>query len=128
MPSYSKITYADFSLFLASGDFFFVANSLGPDQDRLNVGLDIDPNRLTLWLCSWKIFLKKNNFEKKLADANKSMRSVSEPVFYGDCFIHSKVISDTSFSDHFKLIIKCFCKSLMKCAYYAFSYFTNCIQ
>ena len=25
------------------------ANSLNPDQDRQNVGPDLDPNRLTLW-------------------------------------------------------------------------------
>ena len=25
------------------------ANSLDPDQDRQNVGPDLDPNRLTVW-------------------------------------------------------------------------------
>ena len=38
--------------FLASDDLFrllmIFANSLGPDQDRQNVGPDLDPNRLTL--------------------------------------------------------------------------------
>ena len=37
--------------FYASGDFcrlvITFANSLDPDQDRLNVGPDLDPNRLT---------------------------------------------------------------------------------
>ena len=38
--------------FLASGDFWHLlitfANSLDPDQDRQNVGPDLDPNRLAL--------------------------------------------------------------------------------
>ena len=38
--------------FPASGDFchllIIFANSLDPDQDRQNVGPDLDPNRLTL--------------------------------------------------------------------------------
>ena len=38
--------------FLASGDQYRLlvtfANSLDPDQDRQNVGPDLDPNRLTL--------------------------------------------------------------------------------
>ena len=41
-----------FNSFLASGNFCQVlifANSLDPDQDRLNVGPDLDPNRLTRW-------------------------------------------------------------------------------
>ena len=35
------------------------ANSLEPDQARHNVGPDVDPNCLILWLYSWKNFLKK---------------------------------------------------------------------
>ena len=39
--------------FLASGDFcrllIIFANSLDPDQDRQNVGPDLDLNCLTLW-------------------------------------------------------------------------------
>ena len=39
--------------FLASGDvcrlLITFANSLDPDQDRQNVGPDLDPNHLTLW-------------------------------------------------------------------------------
>ena len=38
--------------FLASGNFYHLlisfANSLDPDQDRQNVGPDLDPNCLTL--------------------------------------------------------------------------------
>ena len=41
-----------FNVFV-SGDFCGLlitsANSLGPDQDRQNVGSDLDPNRSTLW-------------------------------------------------------------------------------
>ena len=40
----------------ASGDFsrllIIFVNSLDPDQDRPNVGPDLDPNYLTLWWCS----------------------------------------------------------------------------
>ena len=36
------------------------ANSLDPDQDRQNVGPDLDPNCLILWLSSWKNFSKKS--------------------------------------------------------------------
>ena len=48
--------------FFASGDFcrllIYFANGLDPDQDRPYVGPDLDPSRLTIWLCSWKILLK----------------------------------------------------------------------
>ena len=41
-----------FNIFLASGNFFRLlitfANSLDPDQDRQNVGPDLDPNHMTL--------------------------------------------------------------------------------
>ena len=47
-----KVNYIIFNYFLASGDFFHLlitfANSLDPDQDRQNVGPDLDTNRLTL--------------------------------------------------------------------------------
>ena len=54
--------------FPASGDFCYLlitfANSLDPDQARQNVGPDLDPNCLTLWWYSVKIFLKKDNLKK----------------------------------------------------------------
>ena len=37
-----------FNSFIASGVLITFANSLDPDQDRENVGLDLDPNCLTL--------------------------------------------------------------------------------
>ena len=40
------------------------ANSLDPDQARQNVGPDLDPNCLTLWWYSWKIFWKEFIFKK----------------------------------------------------------------
>ena len=40
-------------------------NSLDPDQTRQNVGPDLDPNYLTLWWYSWKIFFEKVNLKKK---------------------------------------------------------------
>ena len=48
--------------FLASGNFcqllITFANSLDPDQDRHNVGHDLDPNCLTLMVFSKKLILK----------------------------------------------------------------------
>ena len=61
---------------LASGDFchllITIASSLDPDQDRQNVGLDLDPNCLTYWSCSWKNFLYK--FFDKSADNKKTWK------------------------------------------------------
>ena len=49
-----------FNFILASGDFYrlliTLANSLEPNQDRENVGPDLDPNSLPLYYCSRKIF------------------------------------------------------------------------
>ena len=46
------IVIIDFNSFFASGDFCHLliafGNNLGPDQDRQNVGHDLDPNCLTL--------------------------------------------------------------------------------
>ena len=50
------------------------AISLDQDQDRQNVGPDLDPNYLTLWWYFWKNFSKKVDFEKS-ADDNKSMKN-----------------------------------------------------
>ena len=51
-----------------SGDFCHLlitfANSLDPDQAGQNIGPDLDPNCLTLWCYSWKIFLGKVNLNK----------------------------------------------------------------
>ena len=47
------------------------ANSLDPDQAQQNVGPDLDPNCLTLWWYSWKIFLKKLIFKKNLQMTKK---------------------------------------------------------
>ena len=43
------------------------ANSLDPDQARQNVGPDLDPNWLTIWRYSWKIF-KKTDLKKSKDD------------------------------------------------------------
>ena len=41
------------------------ANSLNPDEDQQNVGLDLDPNYLTLqWWSGWFICKKKLNYEE----------------------------------------------------------------
>ena len=62
----------------ASGDFcrllLIFANSFDPDQDRQDVGPDLDPNCLTLTVFL-KDFFFKDNFEKKSADDNKSMKN-----------------------------------------------------
>ena len=51
----------------ASGKFYCLlityANSLDPDQDRQNVGPDLDPNRWTLMIFM-KLFFEKVDFEK----------------------------------------------------------------
>ena len=41
------------------------ANSLDPDKAQQNVGLDLDPNCLTLWWYSWKIYFVKVNLKQK---------------------------------------------------------------
>ena len=43
---------------------------MDPDQDRQNVGPDLDPNHLTLI-----VFLKVSFEEKKSADNNKSIKN-----------------------------------------------------
>ena len=47
-------------------------NSLDPDQDRQNVGPDLDPNRLTLSVVFLKEFFDKVNFEKSGQTTTKS--------------------------------------------------------
>ena len=63
----SKVTIS-FNFFLACGNFCHLlitfANSLTPDQDRQNVGHDLDPNCLTLLILFLKDFFEKVNFEK----------------------------------------------------------------
>ena len=61
--------------FPASNDFCCLlitfANSLDPDQARQNIGPDLDPNCLTLWWYSWKIFFKKDNLKKQNPQTTK---------------------------------------------------------
>ena len=57
--------------FLASGNFFRLlirfAKSLDPDQDRQDVGPDLDPNSLTHTLIVFlKDFFEKVNLKKKI--------------------------------------------------------------
>ena len=58
-----------FNSFTASGHFCHLlitfANSLDTDQARQNVGPDLNPNCLTLWWYSLKIFSKKFKKKKK---------------------------------------------------------------
>ena len=62
--SHDYVTFWNNSLnsFPASGNFcrllITFANSLDPDQALHLVGPDLDPNCLTLWWYTWKIFLK----------------------------------------------------------------------
>ena len=39
-----------------------------------NVGTNLDPNSLKLWLYSWNIFFKKEDFEKKSEDNKKAWK------------------------------------------------------
>ena len=75
---------AQLNYFLACGDFYRVfityANSLDPDQDRQNVGPDLDPNSLAL-IVYLKEFFEKLNFDKVSVQIQKhdffpSMQSV----------------------------------------------------
>ena len=57
------------------------ANSLDSDQDRLNVGPDLEPNCLT-----WKQFFETANMIlKKSADDKKSMKNYPAAVCKGNC-------------------------------------------
>ena len=47
---------------LASSDLVTFPNSLDPDEDRQNAGLELDPHSLTVFL---EHFFEKVNFEKK---------------------------------------------------------------
>ena len=72
----------DFCCLLASGDFccllIIFANSLDPDQARQHVGPDLDPNCLTLWWYSWKIFLKKLVLKKKKSKNDKKACKITQ--------------------------------------------------
>ena len=65
--------------FLASSHYcgllIIFSNSLDPDQDRQNVGPDLDPNCLTL-IAFLKEFFEKVRFEKKSTDDNKSLKKL----------------------------------------------------
>ena len=70
-----------FNSFPASGDssclLINFANSLNPDQARQKVGPYLDPNCLTIWWYSWKIFLKKLIFKKKINRRQKHAKLLS---------------------------------------------------
>ena len=78
MGQYRRFWYLSYRTLLVNSNFcrllITFANSLDPDQDRHNVGPDLNPNHLTLWWCSWKNFLKKWIL-KKSTDDNKSMKN-----------------------------------------------------
>ena len=67
LHSKSFLKGANLNSFPASGDFcpllITFANSLDPDQAQQNVGPDLDPNWLTHWWYSCKVFLKKLFFK-----------------------------------------------------------------
>ena len=57
---------------MPSADTVAFANSLEPDQNRYNVGPDLDPNCLSLCMIVFlKEFLKKGNFEKSQQTTTK---------------------------------------------------------
>ena len=65
-------TCSTLSLLAAISTVLTFANSLDPDNDRHNVGLDQDPNCLALLLCS-----PKSRIKQKSVDDNKNMRHSS---------------------------------------------------
>ena len=58
---------------MPSADTVALANSLEPDQDRYNVGPDLDPNCLTL-IVFMKEFLEKVNYEKNQQTTTKARK------------------------------------------------------
>ena len=87
-------------LFLASGEFCRLlirfVNRLDPEQDRQNVGPDLDPIRLAL--CYQKVYpFEKSNFEKKKStDDNKCMQAKNKVSWAGPnttCYTTIKRIS-----------------------------------
>ena len=54
----------------------FGSSSLDPDQAQCFVGPDLDPNYLTFWWYSWKIFLEKVNFKENSTDDNKACKEL----------------------------------------------------
>ena len=70
-----KLVWACVNSFPDSGHFCCLlitfANNLDSNQAGQNVGPDLDPNCLTLWWYSWKIFLKKVNFKNNKSTDNK---------------------------------------------------------
>ena len=83
-----------FNSFPASGNFcpllITFANSLDPDQAWQNVGPDMDPNCLTLWWNSWKIFWKIHLKKKKSTRQKKhaklpNMQRVNKSALSGVC-------------------------------------------
>ena len=81
MPQFTVRNDFTFISFRASSDLLpfwlqltFV-NSLDTDQDRRNVGHDLDPKHLTLTDSVPKRIFDKVNFEKKSADDIKGMKN-----------------------------------------------------
>ena len=73
---------AIFNSFPAGGGFCHLlitfANSLDPDKARQNVGPDLDPNCLTLWWYSRKIFFEKINLKKKRPTDDKKACKITK--------------------------------------------------
>ena len=61
-------TCSTLSLLAATSTVLTFANSLDPDKDRHNVGLDQDPSCLALLLCS-----QNSRIKLESADDNKNM-------------------------------------------------------
>ena len=51
------------------------ANSLDPDQDRQNVGPDLDPKPFDNQIMFLKEFFEEVNFKKRSADNNKNEKN-----------------------------------------------------
>ena len=73
--------------------FFFLlitfANSLDPYQVQPNVRPDLDPNCLTLWWYSWKIFSKKLIL-KKNQQATKKHEKIPRGQIHVTCYSFMK--------------------------------------
>ena len=68
--------YLTLSLLAATFADIIFANNLEPDQDRQNIGPDLDPNCLTLsGSVPERVSLKKLILKKSVAEDNKSMKN-----------------------------------------------------
>ena len=86
---------------------YFFANSLDPDQIWENVRLDLDPNFLTLWWCSWKSFSNVLILKIKVKTAASFCNPVNITLARSDCKLVFFRHEFSLYLKNFKAIILC---------------------